>query len=88
MKGAPQSLDRSLFRRIGKVDREVMAMLKLADRQKFRIRSTARHVMVHAEDGRTVTVGRTPSDVRSVRNARAALHRLGVDFNGDKKGRR
>ena len=69
--------------------REVSALVGAAEGQGFRVRQTRNGWMVYAkiEPGRLtvgaigcVTVHRTPSDVRAVKNARAELRKIGVKF--------
>lgn len=61
------------------MNREIQALLRQLRQQHWDIRHTRRgHYRVTSPDGRTVTLPSTPSDKRSVLNARAGLRRLGA----------
>ena len=74
---------------------EIRKMLLIADEQNFKIKTTSGcHYKVSSPDPDThrrgegsVTLPSTPSDSRSVHNARAQLRRIGVQFE-QQKGRR
>lgn len=61
-----------------KAQREVDALVAAAVLNGWRCRSTGKHYVLRGPDGQTVTVSKTPSDFRAVRNIRADLRRAGV----------
>lgn len=61
-----------------KAQREVDELVAIAVLQGWSSKLGGRHYMLRGPDGQTVTVSKTPSDWRAVKNIRADLRRAGV----------
>jgi hypothetical protein len=59
---------------------QVEQLLKAAQAQGFATRPKRKGTMVLGQDGGSVMLHHTPSDWRGVRNARAALRKIGVSL--------
>lgn len=62
--------------------REMTALVRLAESQGFRVKTTRKGWVVYAKrrDGGTVWLHKTPSDWRAAKNIRAELRKIGVEI--------
>lgn len=60
-------------------------LVRQLKKNKIPVDPNGKHITVFCPNGKSVTIARTPSDWRSLRNAKADLKRNGVDLGTHKK---
>lgn len=65
--------------------KDTKKLVKQLKKRKIPVNPSSRHLIVICPNGQSVTIAKTPSDWRSIRNTKADLKRNGVNLTTDKR---